>query len=133
MKVSSQHLAHVLLDATDDATEIEAKKTVKEFAHYLENKGYTKQVPRILESYRKLYDAKHSIVEAEIRSQHRMSEEAKTHLRKALKERYKVKEAHILELLDERLIGGFKIRIGDEVYDGSVKGRLEALRRELIA
>ena len=132
-KVSSQHLAHVLLDATDGASEVETKKAVKEFAHYLERKGYMRQVPRILEAYRKLYDAKHSIVEAEVRSQHRMSEATKTSLRASLKKRYKVKEAHILELLDERLIAGFKIKIGDEVYDGSVRGRLEALRRELVA
>ncbi len=133
MKISSAHLAQVLLEATDEATEVETKKAVKQFGTYLKRKRLTKQLPQILGAYRKLYDQKHSIVEAEVRSQSRMSEATKTSLRSALKKRYGVKEAHILELLDERLIAGFKIQVGDEVYDGSVKGRLEALRRELVA
>lgn len=131
-KVSSKHLAQVLLDSTHDLNEADTKNTVKDFAKYMERKGLISQTPRILDAYRELYDEKHSIVEAEVRTQHRMSEATKTNLRSALKKRYNVNEAHILELLDERLIGGFKIKIGDEVYDGSVKGRLETLRRELV-
>ncbi|HWE84273.1 MAG TPA: ATP synthase F1 subunit delta [Terracidiphilus sp.] len=35
--------------------------------------------------------------------------------------------------LDPALLGGTVVRIGSTVYDGSVKGRLERLREELIA
>lgn len=31
------------------------------------------------------------------------------------------------------LIGGVKIRIGDRIYDGSVKAQLDKLERQLIA
>jgi F0F1-type ATP synthase delta subunit len=34
---------------------------------------------------------------------------------------------------DPVVIGGFKARIGDQLLDGSVAGRLEALRRELTS
>jgi F-type H+-transporting ATPase subunit delta len=33
--------------------------------------------------------------------------------------------------VDESLIGGLVARIGSTIYDGSVKGQLEALRRRL--
>jgi F-type H+-transporting ATPase subunit delta len=35
--------------------------------------------------------------------------------------------------LDQSILGGTVVRIGSTVYDGSVKGRLERLREELIA
>ncbi len=131
-RVSSKHLAEILLDSTDKLDEAMLKKTVKEFALYLKSKKMLRQIPQIMENYRKLYDKKHSIVEAQVWSQDRMNENTKSHLRESLKQRYKVKEAHILEFLDQRLIAGFKIKIGDEVYDGSVKAKLESLRQALI-
>jgi F-type H+-transporting ATPase subunit delta len=35
--------------------------------------------------------------------------------------------------LDTKILGGTVVRIGSTVYDGSVRGRLDRLREELIA
>jgi F-type H+-transporting ATPase subunit delta len=35
--------------------------------------------------------------------------------------------------VDESLIGGLTVRIGDTLYDASVRGRLERLRERLSA
>lgn len=35
--------------------------------------------------------------------------------------------------VDERLLGGLTVKIGSKVLDGSVRGRLESLRRRLVA
>jgi F-type H+-transporting ATPase subunit delta len=35
--------------------------------------------------------------------------------------------------VDDALIGGLTVRIGDTLYDASVRGRLERLREELVA
>ncbi len=37
------------------------------------------------------------------------------------------------EVVDEALIGGISVRIGDRLYDASVRGRLERLRARLTA
>ncbi|MCA1587362.1 MAG: F0F1 ATP synthase subunit delta, partial [Chloroflexi bacterium] len=39
----------------------------------------------------------------------------------------------IHETVDESLIGGISVRIGDTLYDASVRTRLERLRARLIA
>lgn len=39
----------------------------------------------------------------------------------------------ITNIVDADLIGGLKIRIGDRIYDGSVKGQLERLSRQLVS
>lgn len=44
------------------------------------------------------------------------------------------KEKLIIEnIVDEDLIGGLKIRIGNRIFDGSIKGQLDRLHRQLIA
>ncbi len=40
---------------------------------------------------------------------------------------------HPLYKQDPSLLGGVVLRIGDTVYDGSVRGRLEELREKLLA
>ncbi|MFB4163308.1 F0F1 ATP synthase subunit delta [Alteribacillus sp. JSM 102045] len=40
---------------------------------------------------------------------------------------------HIENQLDPRLIGGIKVQIGDTIFDGSVKGQLNRLERELVS
>ena len=42
-------------------------------------------------------------------------------------------EIEINELVDESLIGGITVRIGDRLYDASVRNRLERLRARLTA
>jgi F-type H+-transporting ATPase subunit delta len=37
------------------------------------------------------------------------------------------------EMVDESLIGGIAVRIGDRLYDASVRSRLERLRARLTA
>ena len=42
-------------------------------------------------------------------------------------------EIEISEVVDESLIGGITVRIGDRLYDASVRSRLERLRARLTA
>jgi F-type H+-transporting ATPase subunit delta len=47
-------------------------------------------------------------------------------------EAYSKKKVRIDVSLDPKLIGGFIARIGDTVFDGSVKRQLELLRKRFI-
>lgn len=38
----------------------------------------------------------------------------------------------INHVIDDELIGGIKIRIGNKIYDGSISGKLERIKRELV-
>ncbi|MCK0470047.1 F0F1 ATP synthase subunit delta [Halalkalibacter sp. APA_J-10(15)] len=43
------------------------------------------------------------------------------------------KQLEVKNVVDQELIGGLKIRIGDRIYDGSVKAQLDRMQRQLIA
>lgn len=42
-------------------------------------------------------------------------------------------EISLREIIDKSLLGGFKIKLGDWIYDASLKGTLEKLKNDLYA
>jgi F-type H+-transporting ATPase subunit delta len=42
-------------------------------------------------------------------------------------------QVELQTVVDDSLIGGLTVRIGDQLYDSSVRGRLERLRSQLVA
>lgn len=84
----------------------------------------------ILKSYRSLRLEQQGIVEAEVRVAVAMTDDETEELRRSMAEtvgsdiQFEVKE-------DADLIGGIVVKIGDQVYDGSLKRRLTILERKL--
>lgn len=80
----------------------------------------------------KLVNKNKGIVIAEITSAHNIDantlEAIKQKLENTLLKNEKVR---VESKVEPELIGGLKIRVNDKVYDGSIKGRLESLKRRL--
>jgi F-type H+-transporting ATPase subunit delta len=81
---------------------------------------------------RTLADEKNGVVRAKIVSAGSLSEtyfnQLKQNLERALGKRVIVEHEE-----DPELIGGIVTRIGDNTFDGSIRGRLEELERKLLA
>ncbi len=132
----TKELAEVLLEMTDEnpeaREEAQVKKSLKEFATYLKKKGLLRKADAIIADYRRLYNKKHNIVEATVTLTSRLSEHTRVELREALKKKHNAREVHMLEKVDQRLIGGIRIQIEDEVYDSSIQNSLKQLQTELL-
>ncbi len=128
----TKELAHVLLEMTDGKTEAEQKDALKQFAAYLAKKGLLKKQNEITDEYTKLYNKKHDIVEATVTLVSRLSEHTRLELREALKKKYKAREVHMLEKVDQRIIGGMKVKVGDEVTDRTILNSLKQLEVQLL-
>ena len=72
------------------------------------------------------------VVLAEVRSALELEDAQREKLAGRLAEMTESK-VQMTEVVDESLIGGVMIRIGDQLYDGSVRSRLERLRARLAA
>lgn len=131
-KVDTKQLAHALLDLTDGREPAEEKKAIKEFAVFLNKKNLLSSFDKIVSEYRNLYNKKHNIVEATVTLTDRLPEKTRIHLRESLKKKYKAREVHILEKVDERLIGGLKIKVADEVIDMTIKNSLNELKHKIL-
>ena len=85
-------------------------------------------LPHVIEAFFKLQDEVLGIVHARVKTATELSPQQT----EELKQRFEVfskKKVIIEQSIDKQLIGGFVARIGDTVFDGSVKQQLEFLRK----
>ncbi len=97
------------------------------FLDLLTEKGREDILADILQQYFALRDDRLGIVNVEIKAATELSKDQHESIRKKF-EGMTRKNVRLAFSLDKHLKGGFIARVGDTVYDGSVKRQLELLR-----
>jgi len=96
----------------------------------LSDRGRLRFVGDVAEAYTALAEARSGRVRAEVVSASPLPEAYFTELQKTL-ERVTGKQVSIGHRVDASLLGGVVTRVGDRVFDGSLKNRLKELTHEL--
>ena len=89
-------------------------------------------MPQIAAEFRRLYNRKVGIVEALATSALELDGNERAALQTRL-EKMTGAKVELETAIDPTILGGIQVRIGDTLYDGSVRGRLERLRAKLAA
>ncbi len=89
-------------------------------------------LPSIAIEFLRQYDVMKGIQKAKVISAVELTSEMKEQLLKKV-EQLTGKQVELETEIDESLIGGYILQVGDQQIDDSVKGRLEDLREELMA
>lgn len=95
-------------------------------------RGRPRAIPRMVEHFASLLRRERGVSLAEVRTAMPLDEQQRTAVLDRLHE-LTGDEIEINEVVDESLIGGITVRIGDRLYDASVRSRLERLRTRLTA
>jgi F-type H+-transporting ATPase subunit delta len=98
------------------------------FLFLLTEKGREDVLLSIIEAFFRLQDEMLGIVNIRVKSATELSAQQTTQLEQRF-EAYSKKKVRIDVSLDPKLIGGFIARMGDTMFDGSVKRQLELLRK----
>jgi F-type H+-transporting ATPase subunit delta len=98
------------------------------FLDFLADKGRTSVLPDIIDQFFVLQDERQGIISVDVRTASDFSTDQTTTLQKKL-EAYTRKRVRITFGVDKQLKGGFVARVGDTVFDGSIKRQLELLRQ----
>jgi F-type H+-transporting ATPase subunit delta len=105
---------------------------VSRFLGILARRDRLNLVPEIAVAFRRLLNEHRGVAVAEITTAVPIDERQKTVIASRLGRR--LGKTVVLETrIDPSIIGGVIAQVGDNVIDGSVRGRLERLRRSLIA
>jgi F-type H+-transporting ATPase subunit delta len=104
---------------------------VELFCRLLIQQGSMPDVLDITKQYQNLVDTVKGVSRVVITSAIKLDTNEKAKLTKQLSVQLK-KEIELSESVDESLIGGVVIKIGDKVLDGSIKGRLDSMRASLL-
>ncbi|MCC7293339.1 MAG: ATP synthase F1 subunit delta [Phycisphaerales bacterium] len=89
-------------------------------------KGRMELLPEILESYRSAHDAARKISEVQVTTAVPLAEDLRASL-KAAAERYTGGAVKLVESVDESLLGGLIVRVGDVKLDTSLSRHLRRL------
>jgi F-type H+-transporting ATPase subunit delta len=98
---------------------------------FIVTQGRARQLPQILEELSSLAaEARNSVV-AEVRSAIPLDDRQRKELAEALG-KATGKSVEIKVLLDPTVIGGISAKVGDTVIDGTVKRRMEQLKKQVM-
>lgn len=110
----------------------QVKKDIVNFLKLLIDKGRIKFLPVIFDEYIKLVDKKRSVLNMTISSSSELEDSQINLIKEKYMKKYGATSAKINVEIDKNLIGGVKVKIGDKVVDGSIKGRLESLKSLIV-
>ena len=105
---------------------------VKNFLFVLIDHRRTAELSGIIAAFEKMVDERLGIMQVEVTSAQELKQPQQADLVRQLAAMTGKKIVLNLET-DADLVGGLVVRLGSTVYDGSVRGQLEALRREFQA
>jgi F-type H+-transporting ATPase subunit delta len=97
----------------------------------LVQRGRAEILPAVAVEYQRLLNRRRGVVEAVVTSAAPLGPEETSALRAKLAE-MTGGDVDLTVLVDEALIGGLTVRVGDQLLDASIRGRLERLRTQLV-
>jgi len=100
---------------------------IERFLKLLVERRRIQYIREIVTMYQELLDEELNIARGEVITAYPLSEEEKKELEEVLKN-YLKKEVILESKVDEGIIGGIKIRIGDLIFDGTLKTQLNKMK-----
>jgi F-type H+-transporting ATPase subunit delta len=118
----------------DAALPAGAMPQVRNFLLGLAREGMLDQVPGVVEAFAALAQGGSTApaIDAEVTSAVALSEAQRATITADLRQRYGA-EVDVRFAVDPSLIGGLILRVGDQVLDNSLRTRLSAIQRNMLA
>ena len=116
----------------DDVLGDRVAEPVRRLVDLLVQRGTIDDLPDVARAYRRLLNRQQGVVDAVARTALPLTEDEIRALQQKVHD-LTGREVHLTVEVDESLIGGLTVRVGDTLYDASVRGRLERLRERLMA
>ena len=126
-----------LMDPTVDRKEKEAiinRLFPQEFRTFLirtSEEGAIGQIGEICDEFLKLRDERNRILSASLTCVNEPGPEQLEKIRTFILKKYNCKDVKLTIEKDDSLIGGFVLQVGDQVYDWSLKNRMQELRQNM--
>lgn len=110
---------------------VEEEENIKNFIKVIVQNKRANSILKIFDEFISECNEKLEISEGIVYSVEKLSKEQLDALEKNLSIRLNSK-VELVNLIDERLIGGLKVVVKDKIFDGSIKNKLEKLKESLM-
>ena len=126
--ISSEERQSVLDKMFGDDTQ----PLVKRFLKLMNDRDRLGELPAVVDAFEYLLDQKLGKIEVDVTVAQKLSDDELEHVRGRVGETLGGKEAVVHQYVDESIIGGMILRVGDKVVDASVRRQLDAMRERLL-
>jgi F-type H+-transporting ATPase subunit delta len=109
-----------------------ASKIIRNFLFVVVDHQRAHVLPEIISAFQAVIRKRQGVTEAEVSSASALNDRQKSELLSTL-QRLSGKRVDPVYSVDPALMGGAVVRIGDTIYDGSVRSRLNEMRTRLSA
>jgi F-type H+-transporting ATPase subunit delta len=96
------------------------------------SKGREKNMNEIAQSFLELYKQHNNITTVTITSAHAIAEDMQNQIVAKIKENSQLNKIEIVNLINEKLIGGFTLQIGDKFIDASIQRDLQDIKKQFL-
>ncbi|QXE01153.1 F0F1 ATP synthase subunit delta [Terribacillus sp. DMT04] len=117
-----------LIETSFAAGSIEVRNTLK----LLLDAGRIDSIPQVADSFQALYDESQGTAQATVYSVRALSETEKQTVAETFAQKLGKKAVSIDNKVDPTLLGGLKVRIGNTIYDSTIKNKLTRIERNLV-
>ncbi len=131
MKISAQQYAQSLFDSVIGKSEKEVKAILKNFVAILGKNRELNKEAAIAAAFIEIWNREHGEVVATLESARELGPTARETVVDYLKNKTDAKKISLAENIDKTLIGGFVLRYGSKVLDGSLKNSLNSLKNKI--
>jgi F-type H+-transporting ATPase subunit delta len=114
------------------AARLRASKIIRNFLFVLADHRRTQLIPEVIAAFHQVIRQRQGVAEAEISSAVELRPAQKKEMAATLA-RLTGKKIEAKYAFDPALLGGVVVRIGDTIYDGSLRSRLNEMRMRLAA
>lgn len=130
--ISINNLAKAIYESSLNKDGNELDMVVKNTVKLLSDKHMLGKSKDLLDRLEKIVNKSEETIKAKISSKEDLSKKIINEIEEFIKERYKVKIAILEFEINDKLLGGIKIEVGDEVIDMTLKNKIHKLQNYLI-
>lgn len=130
--ISTNNLARAIYESSVGKDGVEVDIIAQKSVDLISKKHLMSKSKEILTLLEKIVDEKDEVVRAKISSRVKLDKKIIDEIEYFIKKKYKAKNTLLEFKINEALLGGIKIEIGDEIIDGTLKNRVKQLQDYLI-
>lgn len=129
---SIKNLAQAIYESSLDKEGKELDVAIGKCALYLKNKNLLGKKEEILKTLEKIVNKEKGIVKVKVTTEIKLKTEVVKDIEEFIKKKYKIKEVVLEEQVDQKLLGGIKIEIEDDIIDATLANKIKQLQDYLI-
>ena len=132
-KISNKDIASAIYLTLQGKSGSELAQGLKDVTKFLARKRLLSKSPYILTELGDIIDQSEGRIKVKIKSATKIGDHAMHDIKKELLHKYQAKEIQVIEEHHEKLLGGMRIEVNNEVIDLTLKNKITQLQEYLIS